>query len=430
MRQFDYVIIGNGAAGVSGCEGIRKLDQKGTIAILSDEPVLPYIRCLLPDLISGRVPAKNLTFRPEKFYEKSQIELMLGKRTVSIDVGSKQLLTDDGEALQFGRLLIATGSSATLPESSRKNLEGVFTLRTMEDAEGISRAAAGAKRAVILGGGLVGLESAIALRLRGLEVCVVVASEQVLSQNIDRSAAGIVKRHLEDNGIRILIGTDVLEILGEKKVEGARLSNEAILECDLIVSAKGVRMNTELAENAGISVGRGIMVDERMRTNVPDIYAAGDVAQARELISGRNAVMTVWPVAAEQGRVAGMNMAGGEMIYQGGLQINTVDFLGLPIVSMGETREPRDLSELKFSISSHPERKSYRKLVLRDGKIIGVILIGDAAGEGSYTSMACTRIDVRTVRGLLLGKDLDYAKLAHALLVKDANLKPSSTPTT
>lgn len=422
MPDFDYVIIGNSAAGVGGVEGVRKHDARGSIAVVGDESVMPYPRCLLTSYIAGKVSEKNLTYRPPKFYERNNVNLFLGRRAVRLDVPDRKVLLDDGTELGYGRLLLATGSSAVLQDLHGKDLPGVHVLRTVLDAQRISGEAATAKRAAVMGGGLVGVGSAIALRQRGLRTHLVVASSQVLSQNIDRGAAEMVAKHLIENGIELVLDTDVREILGASRVTGVRLSDGQVLECDLVVSAKGVRMNSDLAIAAGLQVGRGVIVDERMRTSAPGVYAAGDVAEAKEFLSGRSTTLTIWPIAAEQGRVAGENMAGAEVDYPGGVQMNTVDFIGMPVVSLGEAREPKDPSGLEFIVDRDDAARRYRKLVLREGRIVGAILVGDTSQAGTYTSMPCTKVDVRAVRGLLLKDSFDYAKLVDTLLVKDPAL--------
>jgi nitrite reductase (NADH) large subunit len=267
-----------------------------------------------------------------------------------------------------------------------------------------------------MGGGLVGIGAAIALLDRGLRVHLLVASAQVLSRNIDRESADMVAGHLSRNGIDVRLGTDVIEVLGPDRVRGVRLSDGSVLDCGLVVSAKGVRVNSDLAMSAGLATKRGVVVDDHLRTSFPDIYAAGDVAEAKDYVSGRNATRTIWPVASEQGRVAGANMAGGDLAYPGGVQISAVDFLGMPVVSIGESREPRDLSGLEVKSEVDPNGKGCRKLVIKDGRVIGAILVGDVGKVGSFTGIPCTRIDVRIVRDLLLKDGFDFDKLVGALL--------------
>jgi nitrite reductase (NADH) large subunit len=422
LPEFDYVILGNGAAGVGGVEGIRTFDPKGTIAVVGDEDVLPYSRCFLTGYISGRYTEKNMSYRPATFFERNQVLLYLGRKAVSLNPLEKKVFMDDGSQLSYKKLLLATGSSAVMHEVRGSDLPGVHMLRTIKDALAISSGASNSKSAVVMGGGLVGIGLAIALYERGLQVHLIVTSDQLLSQNIDRESADLVVEHLRKKGIDVQLNQDVVEILGINHVSGVRLTDGRILECELVVAAKGVRMNTDLAASAGLSVRRGVLVDDRMRTSVLDIYAAGDVAEAKDFITGRNATLTLWPVASEQGRIAGTNMAGGDVAYQGGAQIIAVNFLGMPITSIGEAREPRDPSASRILMGKDP-RKRYQKLVLRGERVIGATMIGNVVENDSLIEMPCTRIDVRKVRDLLVKEDLDFDILADALLVKEQRPK-------
>ncbi|MDD1747844.1 MAG: FAD-dependent oxidoreductase [Methanomassiliicoccales archaeon] len=424
LLEFDYVIIGNGAAGVGGVEGIRKLDPKGTIAVVGDETVLPYSRCFLTGYISGRNSEKSLTYRPSGFYERNNAQLLLGQRAANLDTKEKKVVLDDGTQLRFGKLLLATGSSAVLPELTGIGLPGVYVLRTAKDAQAISLEAKGARKAVIMGGGLVGIGAAIALHNRGLEVHLVVASHQVLSQNLDQRAAEMVANHLRLHGVDIQLDLDVVEVLGRDRVRGVRLSDGTILDCDILVSAKGVRMNSDLAVSAGIIVRRGVAVDDWMRSSAPSVYAAGDVAEVKDFISGINATFTLWPIASEQGRVAGYNMAGGDQAYQGGVHITAVEFLGMPLVSIGDTRDLKHPSDLEERLEISSDGGSYRKSVLKEGKVIGAILVALLGEQKSLTNVPCTRIDPRLIRELLLKGSMDFDKLANTLLMEVSPVHP------
>jgi nitrite reductase (NADH) large subunit len=418
VPDFDYVIIGNGAAGVGGVEGIRKLDTKGTVAVIGDEEVLPYSRCFLTGYISGRYTEKNLTYRPSAFYERNQVQLFLGRKAVGLNVLEKKVTIDDGSQVEYRKLLLANGSSAVMHELRGNDLPGVHMLRTVKDAQAISSEASSTRSAVVMGGGLVGIGVAIALKERGLQVHQIVTSPQVLTQNIDRSAADLVTQHLRRNGIDVQLNQEVVEVLGPHRVTGARLSDGRTLECDMVVSAKGVRMNTDLASSAGQSVRHGVLVDDRMRTSSPEIFAAGDLAEARDFITGKNKTFTLWPIASEQGRIAGTNMAGGDLAYMGGMQIIATSFLGMSVVSIGEAREPRGAS-ISTLVENEPQ-KGYRKLTIVDDKVIGATMVGNAGQGDPLMEMPCTRIDVRKVRDLLLKENLDFNDLSDALLVKGA----------
>lgn len=417
---YDYVVVGNSAAGVSGCEGIRRHDPRGTIALFSDEARLAYSRCLLTHYISGGVKESCLWYRSAAFYEKNRIDLFRSTKVFQIHPQAKIVVLEDGARIGYGKLLLATGSSAVLYDIPGKDLQGVFTLRTLADAERIMAYIPRTRKAVIIGGGLVSINSAKCLQTKGLEVSIVVSSRHVLSQNIDAVAADIVTAHLRENGIAMMLGTDVLEVIGrEGRVAGVRLSDGRSVECQMVISAKGVKPNLELAYSAGISIHHGVLVDDRMRTSLPDIYAAGDVAEAREIINGEPTVLSIWPLAAEQGKVAGANMAGGDTVYDGSIGMNTAEFFGLPVVSIGETTDHEAAAEVEQLVELDLKAKVYRKLVLRDGRVIGVILVGDTINAGIFKSIICTRLNVHAIRDLLLKQTFDYAKLVDSMLVKD-----------
>jgi nitrite reductase (NADH) large subunit len=423
MQSFDYIIIGNSAAGIGACEGIRKLDKKGSIAIITEEKWPAYTRCLLTDFIDGAVDEKHLLYRPESFYDHNHVTLIKSKRAVSMDHRAKTVRLEDGSIFSYGKLMLATGSYAYKHPIPGIDLPGVYLLRNMDDAEALLAVCLKAKKAVVMGGGLVGLTVARALRVRGIQVCVAVASPHILSRNIDGEAAAIVQRHLEEHGIRIVTGSDVTDILGDGRVERVKFSHGEVFDCDMVVSAKGVRPHIELVKSGQVKTHWGIVVDDHMLTSAPNIYAGGDVAEAKDFINGGLMTLSIWPVAYEQGRIAGQNMAGGNVTYAGGIGMNSDEFFGLPIVSIGETRDPEDMRGIEYVTAQDPQKRWYKKLVLRDKIVIGVIMIGNVEGAGVYKNMICTRIVVTPLRELLLKQDFDYAKLVDTLLVKDTSFQ-------
>jgi NAD(P)H-nitrite reductase large subunit len=312
------------------------------------------------------------------------------------------------------------GSSAVLYDIPGKDLEGVHVLRNLHDAEGILADAKRTKKAVVMGGGLVGIMTATALEEMGLDVCLAVSSPHVMSQNIDDDAAAILEEHLREHKMRVILNAEVVEILGKKKVEGIKLADGTVIECGVVVSAKGVRPNISLAEAAGLKTRRGVLVDDRMCTSAQDVYAAGDVVECKGFITGDLEVAHIWPVAVEQGHVAGANMAGADVSYPGIVGMNTTTFFGLPVVNIGESKHTVPGKSEQFLVSSDTKTRRYKKVVLRDGRVVGAVLMGDVDNAGVYTSMICTRVDVRAIRGMLLSEQFDFAKLADALLTKKA----------
>lgn len=422
MDRFKYVIIGNSAAGVATVEGIRKLDKIGEIAIVSDEDMLAYCRCLTSYYIKGKVNREGLLFRPKTFYKDFTATPFLGRKAVKIEPNETWVELDDGTRIGYEQLMLATGASAVVYDMPGHDKDGVFVLRTVDDAEKIIANSGKGKKAAVLGGGLIGLKVADALHARGVETWVIVTSKQVMSQTMDKEGADIIQNHLEDNGLHVLTGTSVEEIIGGEKVEGIRVNTGAVMECDMVIFGKGVYPNIHLAVDAGIETDYGILVDEHMRTSIPNIYAAGDVAEAKDLINGGRYIHAIWPNAVEQGKVAGMNMAGGDVEYEGGMGMNSVDLFGLPSISMGITKLRKPDPSYEFLSKSEPERQYYRKIAIKDGRLVGAVCIGDVENAGIFAELIRRRIDVSAIKEVLLEEDFDYAKLHDLQIVDDEDL--------
>lgn len=323
---------------------------------------------------------------------------------------SRKVVLSDGKELGYDRLLLATGARAKIVKIPGSDKKGVFTLRTINDAEEIIRTSEKTKTAVILGGGLVGLKDAYALRERGLDVIVVVKSPQILSQMLDKGAAEIVQKHLESRGIKVMLNVEAKEITGEGSVNGLILDNGGKIDCQLVVVGKGVDSNIVLVEGSGIKTHWGITVDEKLQTNLPGIYAAGDVAETLDIASGTQDINALWPCAIEQGKIAGMNMAGRGVKYDGSLGMNSVEFFGLPIISAGITK-PREGEGFEILIKQDKAKNSYKKVVLRNGRIVGVVLVNAITQAGVYVMLIKKKIDISAIKELLVRDNFDFSKI-------------------
>ncbi|WP_026068980.1 NAD(P)/FAD-dependent oxidoreductase [Methanomassiliicoccus luminyensis] len=410
MRRYDYIIIGNSAAGVGGCEGIRKVDRSGTIAMISNEVVLAYSRCLITHYISGHLPEGLLLFRPSDFYSRMNAEAILGSRAVRVDPRERIVELNDGSVVGYRKLLLATGAGAFPYDIPGNDKPGAHLLRTWDDARKVSEEAAPGEKALVLGGGLVGMKAADALHARGMDVTIIVASNQLLSQTMDRTGAEMVREAVERNGIKVLMNSSVQEITGDEWVSGVRLEDGTEIPGDMVIMAKGVRPNVTLAKNAGLAVDYGITVDRHMRTSDLNIYAAGDVAEAADLLDGGNHTHAIWPNAVEQGHIAGMNMAGKEVEYTGGMGMNSAEFFGLPAISMGKCRT-RDEAGMEVLTSRDVEGGTYRKLVIRGNVLVGAVCVGDIACAGVLNGLIQRKADISGIKDLLMRKDFDIAKL-------------------
>lgn len=403
------MIIGGSAAGINAVEGIREADKDGAITLVSDESFPLYSRCLLSYYVAGKLPKEKLKYRNDDFFAKHKVKALLGARVEKVIPASKKVALSNGDSLAYDRLLIASGASAKLENIPGFDKKGVNKLRTINDAEEIIRVSERAKTVAVLGGGLVGLKNAYALRERKLDIVVIVKSKQLLSQMLDKDGADIVQRHLESKGIKVMLGVEAKEILGGGEVSGITLDNGEKLDCQLVVFGKGVNTNIGLVEGTAVKTHWGITVNEKLQTNIPEIYAAGDVAETMDLATGLPGINAIWPCAVEQGRIAGLNMAGRQEKYLGSFGMNSVDFYGLSIISAGITK-PKD-DGFEILIKQNNEKKLYRKVVLRNNRIAGIVLVNDVDRAGVYAALLKKKIDITSIKDLLIRDNFDFAKV-------------------
>jgi NADH oxidase (H2O2-forming) len=318
------VIVGANASGVDAASAARKKDRAAEITLITEEKTAGYSRCGLPFVIGGQIPNfTDLIVYSPAYFQMLKLNLRTETKATAINTKEKTVTiqTKDGatEILPYDSLVIATGADAFMPPIKGKEKRGILSLRGMEDGEKIDAAVkAGAKSAVIMGAGLIGLELGVGLIERGLKVTVVEMLPQILPQLLDADMAKLVQEHLEEKGMRILTSRTVEEFLGDDTVKAVLAGGEKI-EADLFISAFGVRANTKLAADAGIPIGesRGIKTNLRMETDVSDVYAVGDCAEAPNLITHRPTCVQLGTVAVRQGKVAGANAAGGYSLFPG-----------------------------------------------------------------------------------------------------------------
>jgi len=389
------VVIGAHAAGVDAASAARKTDRTAEITLITDEKYAGYSRCGLPFVIGGHIPSfSNLIVFPPSYFQMMKLNLKTETKVTKIDTGKKTVVTLDkngnAEELPYDSLIIATGASAFTPPIKGREKQGILPLRTIEDGQRIDQAIReGAKRAVVMGAGLIGLETAVALQERGLQVTVVEMLPQVLPAMLDADMAKIVQEMLEQKGIRILTNKPVEEFLGAEKVTGIVAGGEQI-NADLFVSAFGVRANTQLAVDAGIALGetRLIKTNTRMETNVKDVYAVGDCAESIHIVTQRPTVQQLGTVAVRQGKVAGINAAGGYATFPGVVGSAVTELYNMQIGATGltETAAKRaGIEVITGTISSKTKADYYpgalpirAKLVVEkeSQRIIGAQIIG------------------------------------------------------
>jgi NAD(P)H-nitrite reductase large subunit len=402
-----YVIIGGSAAGISAVEAIRSVDRTSPIELFSREGTPFYSRVLLSYYIAGAITKEELHFRPLEFFSENRVTAHLGQRVERVLPESKSIRMEDGREYPYGRLLIATGSSPKILDIPGKEKKGVVVMRYIEHAQEIVNRLEEIRTACVLGGGLIGLRTGYALSVRGVKVKILVKSGHVLSQMLDRESAEMIQGTMREHGVDIRTGRDAVEIVGKESVEGIILDDGERINCQLVVIGKGVQPNVDFLTSTQIKVNEGIVADETMRTNLPEIYVAGDVAETYDLSTGRMGVNAIWPCAFEQGRVAGLNMAGREAKYGGSFRMNSLDFYGLPVISMGITR----IDGNGFQEFQRKTKSTYRKLVLKDGHIVGAILVGEVQKAGILTTLLKKRVSVSDHIPLLLSSKINFADL-------------------
>ncbi len=368
------VIVGNNVAGTNVAKALRDADPQAEIVIYTDERTPYYARPKLIDLISGSVKEEEMLFFPSEWYEKNRILLHLGSRVERIDPAAKAVHVD-GAAFGYDRLVLANGANSFLPPLKGLPKAGVFTLRTLEDARGIMAAARGSKHVVIIGGGLLGLETARALAtgFPGLDITVLEYAEHLLMRQLDHEGAAILQRWIEKGGTKVLTNAETEGVLGDANVTGVRLKDGRTVPADVVVVSAGARPNLALAKEAGLKVNRGVVIDGALRTSDPDVFAVGDVAEFDGKTWG------IIPPALEQARVAAKKILGLDAPdYAGTIPSNTLKVMGLDLASIGTVRSEHEAEEAASEEirAMSPDGSVYRKFVVKDGRLVGAILLG------------------------------------------------------
>lgn len=404
-----YVIIGAGPAGVIGAETLRKTDPQGTITLIGDEPEKPYSRMAIPYLLIERInePGTHLRHLPTH-YDDRKINI-LRDRVTAVDSVNRRLTLKSGDALSYDRLLLATGSRAIKPPVEGIDLPGVHNCWTLEDARAILQRAQPKAKVVLIGAGFIGCIILEALAGRGVELTVVEMGDRMVPRMMNQAAGNLIKQWCETKGIHVYTSTKVNAIKpigkpgGVKRVLDAvglsakdsmpaslrvSLDNGKELDAHLVISAAGVAPNTEFLKGSGVELDDGILVNHYLQTNVPEIYAGGDVARGRDFSTGSYAVHAIQPTASEHGRVTALNMAGVPTVFQGSLNMNVLDTVGLVSSSFGLWMgvEGGDSVEV-----CQPEQYRYLHLAFEDDVMVGA------------TSLGLTQ-HVGVLRGLIQGK--------------------------
>ena len=367
-----YLIIGNGAAGNAAAAAIRKYDQEGAIHLFSKGKYPFYYVPALPEYLAGEKQLSQFTLNNFTWYEKNRVDLHLETEITRIDPDQKLAETRQGEKYHYDKLLLATGGYSFVPPIKGAELEGVFTLRTFDDAEAIKQKAKESHRTVLIGGGLLGLEAGNGLRKAGLKVTVVEFFPRLLPRQMDEPGAAILQKQLEEMGFTFYLGAKTQEIVREANGLKVVLESGERIPADMVLISAGVRPELTLAKSLGLEIDKGVKVDDAMRTSREDIYAAGDLVEHRGRFYG------IWPACMEQGAVAGAVMAGQDEKYEGTVPANTLKVVGIDLMAAGDIDAE---GQLESEVSTDEGKKIYRKLVIKDNVLAGAILLGDLRGS-------------------------------------------------
>lgn len=375
MAKYKYLIIGGGVAGTTAAETIRKNDPEGSLAIISDEPHRFYSRIMLskPAFFLGKVPFDKIWLKTEQWYADNKIELIKNRRAISLDSSKKLVGIDDGKELEYEKLLLSVGAHARRWPVEGADKKGVHYYRSLDEAKGIMSQLKDAKSVVLIGSGFVSFETADLLRMAGKEVTLVMLENYYWEPLLDEKSGRMIEAALEKDGVKILHKKEVQKVLGEDKVEGVLLKDGTQLTCDMIIAGIGVVCGHDWLASSGLKTNRGILANEYLETNLPDVYTAGDSSEFNDIVLGEVVQLGNWVNAQEQGRISAMNMVGiSEKKPFKFVSFYTTQGLGMGIAMVGDVRP---LPDRKIISRGSPEMGAYGRIFVAGDEIVGATLI-------------------------------------------------------
>lgn len=381
----NYVIIGNSAAAVGCIEGIRKNDMESAITVISDEKHHTYSRPLISYLLYGKTDEERMKYRPDSFYKDNNVTAILGKKAVKIDTKNRKVMLDDGKAVPYDKLLVATGSRPFIPPmKGLDTVENKFTFMTLDDAKALDGVLTKESRVLIVGAGLIGLKCAEGILRKIGSLTVIDLADRILPSILDETGSELVQKSIEEKGVKFMLGTSAEEFDGNK----AKLTNGETIEFDVLVIAVGVRPNTELVKEAGGNVNKGIVTDRFCRTSISGIYSAGDCTEIHDITTGTDRILALLPNAYMQGETAGLHMTGTDKPYDKAIPMNAIGFFGYHMITAGSYDGEKTV---------YAEGENYKMLVTKDNLLKGYIMIGDISRAGIYTKLIREQIPLDSI---------------------------------
>lgn len=369
------VIIGNSAAAVGCVEGVRSVDKNSEIVLIASEKHHTYSRPLISYLLYGKTDEQRMKYRPDSFYSDNMVDTMLGKTAVSVDPKGHTVKLESGEVISYDKLMVATGSSPFVPPmKGLDKVEKKFTFMTLDDAHALDKAISAESRVLVIGAGLIGLKCVEGIADKVKEIAVVDMADRILPSVLDAEGAELVQKSIEKHGVKFYLNDSAAELEPNK----AKLKSGAEVEFDVLVVAVGVRPNIALLKDAGAECGRAIKTDNKCQTSLKDIYAGGDCTESYDITIGAERVLALLPNAYMQGNTAGVNMAGGEQLYENAIPMNAMGMFGYHMITAGS---------YEGNVYTEKEGENYKKLFYKDNRLIGYIMIGDIKRAGIYTAL-------------------------------------------
>jgi NAD(P)H-nitrite reductase large subunit len=419
-----YVIIGNGPAAVFAVEGIRLHDKNTPITIISKEDQYAYGRPLITYQLAGVIAREKMFLRDASFYEKNQVQVLLNKAAVKIDVKKKKVILNTKEEIPYQKLLIASGGTPFVPVNYQELMknENVMSFITWSDMEKLEKLMPKLEKVMIIGGGLIGIKAAEALVMRGKKVYIAELSNRVLTTVMDEKGAYYFHKELEAQNVTLYLEDTVKDFKSQGgQVSSVTLNSGKEVQVDAVIVAIGVKPAMEFLEGTGITTGRGILVNEKLQSSEADIYAAGDISESSDFIYKDKRLGPIWFAASEQGRIAGENMAGANKSYLGRIVMNAISFMKTNLLSYGVINSEINFNKLQVLEHERKDSKIYRRLNIAANRLIGAVFINSIYRKGIITRFLKEELSVHEFKKLLLDPDYGFKRMEKSYRSKVIN---------